>query len=233
MLTTEQELTTEEVAESLGVSAGTVREMCQCGSLKGRKVPNPYHPDTGAWAISPKDLRNYLTQKALPKCRLLSEPDRGYIAGLCDGEGCFTAFTTRRHHGDWWGTMYFIQIIVKEEAPIKWLKEVTGVGYVFKRDRQKQGWQDLWGWRVSCAPACEVVEQILPYLKIKRRQAEIFLQIRDVVRAGRFFRRGQNGAIPRPTEEWAARQKLIDEIHRLNQPKGKAHRKEFSSAEAT
>lgn len=228
-------LTTAEVAKNLGVSDGTIRGMCRHGTIKAEKVANQYHSE-GSWVIDRKDLEAYLKTRDKPKCHQLSEIDKAYIAGFFDGEGCFTAFTTRKRGGAKksysYGTIYYIQILVVEEEPIKWLKEITNVGYVFKRDRQKKGWQDLWGWRISCAPACEVIEQILPYLKIKRRQAEIFLSLRDRVRAMRTWRAGKGGNIPMPREEWIERQKLIDEIHRLNKPTGKVLRKEFS-VEAT
>jgi hypothetical protein len=228
------EMTALQVAEQLKVNSGTIREMCQAGTLKAHKAPNIYHPETGMWIIDSSDLDEYFRNKSLPKCKLLSEPDKGYLAGLCDGEGCFTAFITRKpckvttSKGWSYATMYFIQIIIKDEAPIKWCYDTTGVGYFFMRNRQKEGWKDLYGWRVNGAPACAVVTQILPYLKAKHRQAEIFLALRDRVRAQRFYRRGtKNGHCPMSQEEWLLRQKLISEIHELNDRTGKIRRKEF------
>jgi hypothetical protein len=228
------EMTTKEVAEKLGVGDGTIRELCQAGTLKARKVPNIYHPETGSWVIDVADLDEYFRLKRLPKCKELSEPDKAYLSGLCDGEGCFTSFITRKAYktntGKGWSyaTMYFIQIIMKDELPIRWCYDTTGVGYFFMRNRQKEGWKDLYGWRVNGAPACEVVTQILPYLKAKRRQAEIFLALRDRVRAQRFYRRGtKDGHCPMSQGEWHLRQKLISEIHELNDHTGKIRRKEF------
>lgn len=223
------ELDTTESARILGVSDGTVRELCHAGTLKARKGPPiAYHP-AGTWFITRGAIEEYLRNKNKPVCKPLSDIDKGYIAGLLDGEGCLTSFTTKVQGGRYWNTKYFIQIIVRQEEPIRWLREVTGIGYVFRRDRQKQGWQDLWGWRVTGRYSCEVLEQILPYLKIKHRQAEIFLQLRDVVKAGKAFRKGKNGAISRPLEEWRERQKLIDEIHLLNGRTGKRRRMEFTN----
>jgi hypothetical protein len=229
------EMTTKEVAEKLGVGDGTIREMCQDETIKAHKVPNIYHPETGSWVIDSADLDDYFRRKGVPKCRILSEVDKAYLAGLLDGEGCFTSFITRKPYynrpngkSGWsYSTMYFIQIIMKDEAPIRWCYELTGIGHFFMRKRLKEGWQDLYGWRVSCAPACEVVTQILPYLKAKHRQAEIFLALRDRVRAQRFYRTGTNGHSRMPEEELIERQKLITEIHELNKRVGKIRRTEF------
>ncbi len=231
MLDTTLGLTTEEAGKRLGVSDGTIRGMCRRGTLKATRGPDELHPGSGTWLIATVELDNYLKRKRQKKCKPLSDVDKGYLSGLLDGEGCLTCFLTRQHGGEWWTTRYLIQIIVKDEAPIKWLKEVTGLGYVFQRKRQKEGWKDLWGWTVSCAPACEVIEQILPYLKIKHRQAEIFLQIRDMVRAGVFYRRGKANDSGIPKEEWVKRQLLIEELHRLNDRGGKVTRRDFSTSE--
>jgi hypothetical protein len=207
--------------------------MCRRGTLKSSRIPNPYHPE-GEWVISSDALQQYLDCKSAPKCNKLSDVDAAYLSGIFDGEGCFTAFNTqkadkRRGGAKCRTTLYFMQIIVKEEAPIKWIKQITGVGTVFQRKRLKEGWHDLWGWRISCLPACEVVEQMLPYLKIKHRQAEIFLELGARVREMRKWRRGKGIHAPMPTEEWVERTKLINEIHVLNKRTSKLHRTEFGS----
>lgn len=225
------ELTTKEAGLRLGVSDGTVRGMCKRGTLQAHRIFNEHQPDIGSWMIPKSEVDRYLQKKATIQCKLLSDIDKGYIAGFLDGEGCLTAFTTRQHKDSWWITRYFIQIIVKDEAPIKWLKQITGVGYVFQRKRQKDDWKDLWGWRVNNAPACEVLEQILPYLKIKQKQAEIFLRLRDMIMAGKFHRRGQDNKSGLSEEEFIARQKLIEEIHQLNDRNGIVYRRNFSTNE--
>ena len=200
-------------------------------------VPDSHHKKYGIWLIDTDGLEAYWKKQAERfQCKPISEIDRAYIAGLLDGEGCFTAFTTHKKskasNGLYYGcrqTIYYIQILVVEEEPIRWLKEVTGSGYVFQRKRQSQGWQDLWGWRVCNLPACEIVERIIPYLKIKRRHAEIFLMLRDRVIKMKSYRKGHKGWIAMPDEEYIERQKLIDEIHRLNKRTGKFLRKEYSA----
>ena len=224
-------LTTLDVAKKLGVTDGTIREMCQCGTLKATKAPNKFHPG-GAWVIDSSYLTDFIKAKAQLKCKQLTEGDAGYVAGIVDGEGCLTSFITRQKSDRWWTCRYFIQVIAKEQEPIQWLKEVTGVGYVFQRKRQHKGWQDLWGWRADNHVACAVIRQIMPYLKIKRRQAEIFLEIEDRVMKSRRYRLGKGNDLLMPHEEWIERQKLIDEIHSLNKPTGKVLRKEYS-VEAT
>lgn len=225
-----------EAATKLGVHPTTVTKLCERGLILGEKRLNSKY--RYAWFIDWDGLNKYLAERPFrrkPKCKPLSETDKAYMSGLFDGEGCFTSFITHTkskgrsgkvYHSE--RTVYYIQILVVEEEPIRWLKEVTGLGYVFQRKRREQGWQDLWGWRAECGPACEVVEQIMPYLKIKHRHAEIFLELRDRVARMKNYRKGGTNDAPMPAEEWIERQKLIDEIHRLNKRTGKVIRKGYS-----
>lgn len=233
------QLTVTQAAEKLNVNPATIRAMCREGRVPSTNIPDNRHSKHGIWLVDPEDVRAYWHRLAQRfECKALSPTDAAYMAGLLDGEGCFTAFITRKRDGkarnycEHWQTIYFIQILVVKEQPIRWLKDVTGLGYVFQRKRQEQNWQDLCGWRVSSEPACEVIKQIMPYLQIKHRQAEIFLELRRRVLAIKNYRKGRGKGSPMPKEEWLERQKLIDEIHRLNQPTGKVLRKEYS-VEAT
>jgi hypothetical protein len=220
-----------EVGKKLGVTDGTIRELCQRGTLKAVKGPPiPQHP-YGTWQIKEEAVLDYLKWRDAPKCKVMDEPTKAYLAGLTDGEGCLTVFITKGRQRGWegWKTVYYIQIIVKQEKPIRWIKDVTGVGYVFQRKRAREEWCDLWGWKTCNTPACEVLAQILPYLKIKHRQAEIFIQLRDMIKAGSKWRLGSNGTTSLPKEYLFERQKLIDEIHVLNDRTGKRTRMEFTN----
>jgi hypothetical protein len=232
------QLPVTQVAKQLGVNPATVRDMCREDRVPSTKIPDQHHRKYGIWLVDPEDVKRYWQQLAQRfECKVLSPTDAAYLAGLFDGEGCFTAFITRRkirytnrynghkYDGESWSTIYYIQVLITEEEPIRWLKEVTGLGYVFKRNRQKEGYQDLWGWRVNSTPACEVVQQILPYLKIKHRHAEIFLELRKRILTMKNYRQGKDYNAGMPEEEYLARQKLIDEIHRLNKRTGKVQRR--------
>lgn len=229
-------LTTLEAAKVLGVTDGSVREKCHCGTLKCEKVPNKYHLG-GSWLVDPASLAEYLAKRDEPKCKHLAPVDAAWLAGFLDGEGCLTAFTTRVKSNvsdrKCSTTRYFIQVLVVEQEPIEWIKRVTGVGYVFQRKRKEQNYQDLWGWRADNHTGCAVIRQIMPYLKIKRRHAGIFLELEKRIVMSKNWRQGKDTYAPMPKEEWIERQKLIDEIHRLNKPTGKVLRKEYSLAETT
>ena len=238
------QLTVTQAAEKLSVNPATIRAMCREGRVPSTNIPDSRHSKRGIWLVNPDDVKAYWHRLAQRfECKALSPTDAAYLAGLLDGEGCFTAFITRanaryakriegsKYEAEHWQTIYFIQILVVEEQPIRWLKDVTGLGYVFQRKRQEQDWQDLWGWRVSSEPACQIVRQIMPYLKIKRRHAEIFLELRQRILAMKDYRQGKRSNTGMPEEEYIARQKLIDEIHQLNKRTGKIQRR--YSVEAT
>lgn len=235
------QVTITDAANKFKVNPATIRAMCRERRVPSVNVPDSHHKKYGVWLVDTNALEAYWRKQVEKfQCKALLETDKAYIAGLLDGEGCFTAFITRKkswhnrngnkvNDNEHWQTIYYIQILVVEEKPIRWLKEVTGLGYLFQRKRQQRGWQDLWGWRVNNSPACSVVEQILLYLKIKRPHAEIFLQLRDRIASMKDCRKGKAYNAPMPEKEYYARQKLIDEIHRLNKPKGKIIRKEYNA----
>lgn len=233
------QVTVTDAAKRFGVNPATIRKMCREERVPSVNMPDIHHRKSGIWFVDTDDLEAYWKRRAERfQCKPLTEVEKAYMAGFLDGEGCFTAFITKRRCKnktriyEYTSILYFIQILVVEEEPIRWLKEVTGQGYLFQRKRREKRYQDLWGWRVSNAPACEVIEQIFPYLKIKRRQAEIFLALRDRIASMKDHRKGKTNDSPMPREEWIERQKLIDEIHHLNKPNGRVLRKEFS-VEAT
>jgi hypothetical protein len=56
------------------------------------------------------------------------------------------------------------------------------------------------------------------------------LELAERIAAMKNYRRGKPNDAPMPEEEYIARQKLIDKIHRLNKSKGKVLRTEYSTA---
>jgi len=74
--------------------------------------------------------------------------------------------------------------------------------------------------RIYSKQASRLIEDILPYLRIKRRQAELCLQ------AARIISRHHRGRWnPRPPEEWKELEKLYRSNATLNWSKGKGRRK--------
>lgn len=94
----------------------------------------------------------------------MTETDRAYLAGLIDGEGCFS--------GHYVNDKPQLAIVVQmgSEEIIEWLhSHFGGIKRVLKEETVRT--QKLWCWRtngINCKP---VIEAILPYLKLKKKQA--------------------------------------------------------------
>lgn len=226
-----------EVARRLNIHPSTLNKRCARGIIKGVKGVDKVYPQ--AWYVDWEEVQRYFRErrekwkKPRRECKPLSVGDLAYMAGLLEGEGCFTAFLTRAKSRKYesWSTRYFIQIIMANPEPIMWLKEVTGIGYTFQRKREKEGYLDLWGWRADSHVACAIIEKILPYLKFKDKQARLFLELERRVIEGKDYRRGGTNTTGISHEEYQERQKIVEQIQALNKRTGKVRRKEFSSVQ--
>ena len=111
-----------------------------------------------------------------------SSTDWAYLAGLLDGEGSFTVIVNRRQNrktiwhrgrrreGKGLQLMPIISFGVKGPHMPLWVKMHFG-GLAFSRNVG-----DMWNWRLTKLEAVEdMLGYLLPFLKIKRDQAEILL----------------------------------------------------------
>lgn len=135
----------------------------------------------------------------------LSDAEKGYIAGIIDGEGC-VGFT--------WGDAAKAQIRVTvantNTQLIEWLKQKIG-GHVFRKKKIHAKWKTGWQWTVTSAQARRLLDEIAPFLVIKRKQAELVSAFDDSA---------ANGG-PIGPDAFEARAKLIAGIRELNR-KGEA-----------
>lgn len=62
-----------------------------------------------------------------------------------------------------------------DEKIIDWLKDSFG-GYKEKRVFTNKNYKDAYGWRIDNKNVVPILKKVIPYLKIKRPQAEIILK---------------------------------------------------------
>jgi len=103
---------------------------------------------------------------------LMSKLTASYLAGLIDGEGCME-IQKRKKPECFLGYYYVarVRITSTDKEIIEWLKESFG-GWISERkgvDRNR----DSWEWCLSYGKAKKFIEKVCPYLKIKKKQAEI------------------------------------------------------------
>lgn len=102
----------------------------------------------------------------------LSEIDKAYIAGLVDGEGCFGLYKTMPTSNP----LATFTIGMTDEKIIRWLFKIIGyLGDIQERLR-KGNRKDIWQLRITSNQCLLFTSSILPYLKIKDKQARIIIQ---------------------------------------------------------
>ena len=103
------------------------------------------------------------------KANQLSQVRAAYVAGIIDGEGHISA---RLHRGSVYGVLEVGNV---HRELLDDLCAETGVGSVRTRKPRNQRARRLSIWRVSICSLNSLLLQVLPYLKIKNRQAELMI----------------------------------------------------------
>lgn len=133
---------------------------------------------------------------------LLSEIDVAYIAGLIDGEGSIYVMKHRDK------TFYpAVSICMTHSGVLVWLAEKLGLS-MSEVPRTPAGWRDQYSVRIHGARAVLLCGRMLPYLKVKRLQAEL-------VQAFPGDQRKAPGATIDPSVN-AKRQAMREKVNALN-----------------
>ena len=129
-----------------------------------------------------------------------------YTAGIIDGEGCIRI---NKRHSNRCRVGFELQLNVRvrntNEWLIRWLQFQFGGS--IRSDKQKGNRKDAWEWCLGTRQALEFLKQILPYLQIKRPQAELAVE----------FQRNKHFGRNRPLEQLAveeAQQLLMSNYNR-------------------
>jgi hypothetical protein len=139
-----------------------------------------------------------------------------YMAGIVDGEGALTSGTyAKAKNGNPWYTTYLI-ISSTDEILIDWLVDNFG-SKKFKYTRKQtpiNSLKTVYKWQCTGDRLLHICEIIYPYLIIKKRQAEIIM---EMVRSGKqkFYCVGQSGPQVKP-EIHELRAKLCLELRNLH-----------------
>lgn len=141
-------------------------------------------------------------------CLPMSQLNCAYLAGLFDGEGCFNAFSRSRIRSAWqYG--YKGSISMTDGYPLKWALSATGLGNLYHYPARSLKHKSVYHWHIYGRETSSLARVILPYLKVKVRQAEIILDLDDL----RFN--------PSREDRRILSEPLIRELYVLNQRGGK------------
>lgn len=145
--------------------------------------------------------------------------EKAYLAGLIDGEGCITI--AKRKSGQRKGEPWYYQPVVSigntDKGMIDYVYNLTH-GFVLERkgrrsQKQKKEWKRVYSLFLTGEKMRQALKEILPYLRTKRRQAEILLEFPSYAHRGR---------MKRNWEEIKRQDSLWREIRELNQRGPKA-----------
>jgi hypothetical protein len=104
----------------------------------------------------------------------LSETEKAYIAGIVDGEGSIAISKSQTKKYKYVYHILTISVSNTNKIVIDWLREKLG-GSVHSY-RCKAHRRDCFSWQTSAARAKKVLEQILPYLIIKKEASELAIE---------------------------------------------------------
>ena len=146
----------------------------------------------------------------------MNKVDLAYYAGIFDGEGCISIGKAikKKYHKD--GTErecvtygLRIEVVNTNEWLCRQLWFAFG-GYVRQMKEPEINRQAVWVWQTQCKHASEVLQTLLPYLKLKRPQAEIAIAFQGRVH--------QHGKRALTEEERALREAQKIMISNMNRP---------------
>jgi len=149
----------------------------------------------------------------------MNKLELAYLAGILDGEGCITLAKVYRkdnrnknpqYKEEYWGQVAIgWKDIPKQTEFLDELKEKFG-GYkaLFKANNNHQC--DWCYWRLTSNKSSEFLKKILPYLRVKKRQAEIVIRMHDLKLANRGKKKDPSDT------EMEERKQLLQEIRLLN-----------------
>jgi hypothetical protein len=111
--------------------------------------------------------------------RNATSEDKAYLAGLFDGEGSVNIFKQSRSYMAY--SAYFIEISIgnTHEGVLNWVLEKFGGRVAHNSDHRTAGSRKVWRWRASSNEAYEILVAMLPYLIVKKEQAQLAIEFRE------------------------------------------------------
>jgi hypothetical protein len=104
----------------------------------------------------------------------MSETEKAYLAGIIDGEGSILVSRVSRPANRSGYRFYpVVQIINTSKQMLEWVSTVTGIGKIYNKKHAGEGAKrKAYTWKTKHQQVRRVLEQILPYLIIKKDSAE-------------------------------------------------------------
>lgn len=107
----------------------------------------------------------------------MSERDLSYIAGIIDGEGCISICSTNPSKETQTPSHWcLINVTNTDYRLISYLQSYFKAGSISTR-KSKGNRKEAYSWVVNGSNAMRVAEELLPYLLLKKEQAELLIEL--------------------------------------------------------
>ncbi len=139
-----------------------------------------------------------------------------YAAGIVDGEG--SIYLARKYYRDLHRVFYTPRITVGN-ANGKIVDLLYGLFGGAIRLRTEITGRSYFVWEISCAKAKTAAKMMLPFLRAKKKQAELLIRFQDRVEVGKKKYAGKTGKYFSriPDRELQKRAKLYEQMKEFNQ----------------
>lgn len=110
----------------------------------------------------------------------LTDKERAYIAGIIDGEGCIIATSDPK-------VTFHVGVVHTSTRLLNYLQKTTNSGSVYNATPSTLGSKPVYEWRVGSDDASCLLLMLLPYLIVKKEEAEVALEFRRLCKAQRSY----------------------------------------------
>ena len=112
-----------------------------------------------------------------------------YLAGLFDGEGCLCISTHNRSKGKQKCWELRAQICMCDYDVLAWIhRNVGGTLRLVRLSKKNIKWRDAWQWSLKGSQVYYFCQKLLPYMKIKNRQAKVAMEFSKRLADPRIYR---------------------------------------------
>ena len=141
---------------------------------------------------------------------LLTEVEKAYLAGIVDGEG---TVTLTRHHKNRTPSPQ-VSVSNNDLELLEYIRDITNCGQIRAKKKSKPHHHQSWHWQVnSVSDILRILEQLYPFLRVKKLQAGLILKhYKEVTpRNGRYS-----------LELLERKRRLVETVQGLNRGKSKS-----------
>lgn len=143
----------------------------------------------------------------------MTELEAAWLAGIIDGEAQVTLQAKTKVQRTCGRRTYYsprVSIGMTFRPALDRIFELTGCGFVVERAQTNPAHKPLHTWTTTGRDATAVLARVLPYLVVKKRQAELLIQFQETS-----YHRGGGRLLTE--DEAAVKTALASEIRELNQ----------------